>query len=181
MDIDFKTISVVVGIASASLGLLYRIIPKRYDRLKKNLELLKLAKEAEVNYLPLLRHVNSIIHEKYVHKELSLYEKSELVLSHIILGVAISLAFFGLVGFVVSWLTQVAFELTEEKAEYILAGFCALGVLVGIGGGISGSKEKLKELGYNIEEKTKGIVEQDKKDLKGGNESEIILDTTYPK
>lgn len=181
MDIDFKTISVVVGIASTSLGILYRVTPKRSDRIKKNLELLKLAKETEANHLPLLRHVNTIIHNEYVHEEVSLKERFGIRIKHVAFAAMLSIAFLGLLGVIVSSVAQAAFGLTDETAQKILAVFITFGVASGLFGGLPEADKELEEIKNAVDERIRNTVEADEKALKGEEKGEIILNASREK
>jgi hypothetical protein len=62
MNFDLKSVSVAIGIASAAVTLAFRLRPRFSNRLKRDLELLKLTREAQANYLPLQRRVDAQIH-----------------------------------------------------------------------------------------------------------------------
>lgn len=175
MDIDYKNISLVVGAASALLGLLYKLLPNRSDRLKKDMELLKLAKETEANHLPLLRRVNSQIYEEYVHEELGRKEKVEIIFKNVSGAVYLSVAFLGLFGVVVSSIARAIFELTDEKAGLIIGTFVGLGVLTGFYGGFSDANKEIEVLENEIDKRVRERVEKDELELKEDEKNAIIL------
>ncbi|MFN6569891.1 hypothetical protein [Dendronalium sp. ChiSLP03b] len=177
MDIDYRAISLIVSSLAALLGLLYQVLLGQSNQLKRELELLKLAKEAEANYLPLLRSVNSQIHKGYVHEELKLRKRVEIYLENLSSAILLSTFSFGLIGFIVSWTAQAIFKLKNEEFGSILASFAVLGLVVGIFGGFSDAETEIKVFKDEINKKIKETVEKDESEIKGSAESSIILNS----
>jgi hypothetical protein len=166
MDFDLKSVSVLIGVASAIVGLAFKLMPRSSDRLKRDLELLKLAHDAKANHLPLQRHVDAQINEEYLREGLSLTRKFDIITGQVLFAAMISTFSFAIVGLVVAYGSFLLFSLTEQTTGLIAAGFAAFGLFGGILVGMTESQKAIAEARTEIEERERIAIEEDQEVLR---------------
>jgi hypothetical protein len=174
LEFSLKNISIAITIISALIGIVYKLIPRSSDRLKKDLELLKLAKETEVNHLPLERHINHRINEDYVRTNISIKQYLDIYFGKISLSIMLMVLVFLFLGLVVSYLLKVTTLVTPDTAENIIIGFLAFGVLGGVMEGQRQANETIKDIKKEMEARVSSIIEEDEKSLNTEPESVIV-------
>lgn len=175
MDIDLKNLSIIVGVVSTIIGLAYKLMPRASDNIKKELELLKMAKDTGVNHLPILRHLNSRIHEEYVNETISLKKKIDVRLGNILFISIIMIAIFGIIGYFVGFILSAILSFSEQTHEYIVLGFASVGLVGGILGGLSQATDDLNSMQKEIDDRIQSVVENDKHELSKGNDKPTII------
>lgn len=166
MNFDLQTVSVLIGVASAAVTLAFRLMPRSADRLKRDLELLKLAREAKASFLPLQRHVDAQIHEEYLSERLSFRRSFDIVFGNVAFAATISIGTLGAFGAAVAFGSKFLFSLADSTAGYILAGFVIVGVLMGLAGGSESASKELAEARKEIEDREKLLVSGDEETLR---------------
>jgi hypothetical protein len=159
MDFDPKTLLVLLGISSAVVAVAYMFMPRSTDRLRRDLELLRLARGAKVNHLALQRHVDAQIHEAYVKAGLSLKRKIDIVFGELFFAVLLSTAAMAMIGVVVAYGAKQMFALDDAALGRVLSGFAALGLLAGLTGGSSEARKSLDEAHREMRKRQRIAVE----------------------
>ena len=145
MELDPKSLTALLGITSIVVAVAYRLMPRSTDRLRRDLELLRLARGARVDHLALQRHVDAQIHETYVKAGLSLKRKIDIVFGELFFAVLLSTAGMAMLGFAVAFGAKEFFALDDVAVGRMLSGFAVLGLLVGLTGGSSEARNSLAE------------------------------------
>jgi hypothetical protein len=161
MDFDPKTLVVLLGISSAVVALAYRFMPRATDRLRRDLELLRLARGAKVNHLALQRHVDAQIHETYVKAGLSLKRKVDIVFGELFFATLLSTAVMAMIGVAVAYGAKQALPLDDAAVGRVLTGFVAIGLLVGLTGGSSEARKSLDEARREMRKRQRMAVDWD--------------------
>ena len=161
MDLDLKFISAALGIASSVVAIAYKLKSNPAARLKRDLELLKLARETKTNYFALQRHVDTQITNAYVMRGLDLRMRLELYYGELFFSVLFGVMTFGFLGSLLALGAKALFSVQDSTAgaTILVAGG------VGLFGGIShGSKEGANRVGDALREaetRAKELVETD--------------------
>ena len=145
MDLDPKSLTALLGITSIVVAVAYRFMPRSTDRLRRDLELLRLARGAKVDHLALQRHVDAQIHEAYVKAGLSLKRKIDIVFGELFFAVLLCTAVMAMLGVAVAFGAKEFFALDDVALGRVLSGFAALGLLVGLTGGSSEARKSLAQ------------------------------------
>lgn len=164
VDFDAKTVSVVVGIASSLVALGVKLFPKASDRLKRDLELLKLARESKANYLPIQRHVDAQINDHYMNARLGFRHKVETVFPMAFFGALVCTPLFGLIGLGIAYVARVA-SVGEPAASAIVTALAALGLFGGLAGGSSLAGRELEKEQREAEDRIRSQIEDDRNAL----------------
>jgi hypothetical protein len=143
MDLDPKSIVVLVGTATMAAAVAYRLMPRSTDRLRRDLELLRLARGARVNHHALQRHVDAQIQEAYVRAGLSLKRKLDIVFGELFFAAMLGTAVMALIGVIIAFGARSVFPLDDVALGRMLTGFAALGLLIGLTGGTSEARKSL--------------------------------------
>jgi hypothetical protein len=165
MDFDLKTVSVLLAIASAVVTLLLKIAPRSTTRLKRDLELLKLARQAKVNHLPLERHIDAQIRESYLVEKIGFRKSIDVISTDVIFAVILSSWIFCIISLVIGFSLTFAFGLSDDTSRKLYVSILLVGVLVGLFAGISDGKESLAKLGEEIKERERLTIAQDEEEL----------------
>lgn len=166
MDFGLKTVSVLIGVASATVTLAFKLMPRSADRLKRDLELLKLARDAKANFLPLQRHVDAQIYEEYLKEGIGFRRYFDIVFGNFAFAIILSVGTVGGIGTAIAFASKFLFALSDNTAGYIVAGFVTLGVLIGLAGGSDFAKKELTEARKEIEERQKMTASGDEEALR---------------
>lgn len=166
MNFELQTLSVLIGVASAVVTLGYKLMPRSFDRLKRDLELLKLAREAKANFLPLQRHVDAQINEEYLSKGVGFRRSFDIAFGNLAFAMMIMTAIFGAVGAGIAFGSKHLFALSDNVVNFIGAGFLMFGVLGGIIGGADFAKKELAEARKEIEERERLLAAADEEELR---------------
>jgi hypothetical protein len=167
MDLDPKSLTVLLGITSTVVAVAYRFMPRATDRLRRDLELLRLARGAKVNHLALQRHVDAQIHETYVKAGLSLKRKIDIVFGELFFAVLLSTAIMAMLGVAVAYGAKQALPLDDAAIGRVLTGFVAIGLLVGLTGGSSEARKSLDEARREMQKRQRMALELDPGGLDG--------------
>lgn len=143
MDLDPRSIVVLVGTATMAAAVAYRLMPRSTDRLRRDLELLRLARGAKVNHLALQRHVDAQIQETYVGTGLTLKRKLDIVFGELFFAAMLGTAVMALIGVVLAFGARSVFPLDDVALGRLLTGFAALGLVIGLTGGTSEARKSL--------------------------------------
>jgi len=143
MDLDPKSIVVLVGTATMAAAVAYRLMPRSTDRLRRDLELLRLARGTRVNHLALQRHVDAQIQETYVRASLGLKRKLDIVFGELFFAAMLGTAVMALVGVLVAFGARSVVPLDDVALGRMLTGFATLGLLIGLAGGMSEARKSL--------------------------------------
>lgn len=165
MEFDPKSLSVMLGIVSALVAVAYRFMPRATDRLRRDLELLRLARGAKVNHRALQRHVDAQIHETYVKAGLSLKRKIDIVFGEVFFAVLLSTAVMAMLGVAVAYGAKQFFALDDVALGRVLSGFAALGLLAGLTGGSSEARKSLDEAHREMRKRQQIAIELGQSDL----------------
>lgn len=169
MNFDLQSVSVMLGIASAIVGLAFKLMPRASDRLKRDLELLKLAREAKASYLPLQRHVDAQINEAYLKKGLSLGQRSDIFFGQFFFSLLMSTFLMAMIGVAVAYGSGFLLSLAEESVGRVLGSFVAFGVFVGVVGGIKEAQQAINEARSEVEERERIAIQEDQEALRNVN------------
>jgi hypothetical protein len=169
MDVDLKTISVLLGIASSVVALAFKLLPRSSDRLKRDLELLKLARDAKANHLPLQRHVDAQIIDSYVCVRLGAKYELGTRSTYVAFGVMLCGAVMGIVGTAVAYGAQLFLLIDEATFGKVLGSFVGCGAVAGVIGGLSMAREELQRERRELEEVQRRMIEEDKKLLRASS------------
>ena len=161
MDFEPRTLLVLLGMSSAVVAVAYRLMPRSTDRLRRDLELLRLARGAKVNHLALQRHVDAQIHETYVKAGLSLKRKFDIVFGELFFAILLSTALMAMIGVAVAYGARQALPLDDAAVGRVLTGFVAIGLLVGLTGGSSEARKRLDEARREMRKRQRIALEQD--------------------
>lgn len=167
MDLDPKSLVVLVGTATMAAAVAYRLMPRSTDRLRRDLELLRLARGTRVNHLALQRHVDAQIQEAYLKAGLSLKRKLDIVFGELFFAAMLSTAVMALVGVAVAFGARSLFALDDVALGRVLAGFAALGLLLGLTGGTSEARKSLDAAQREIRKRQQYAVELEQTTLSG--------------
>ena len=159
MEIDLQgwlpSIATLIGIISTVVTLALRFMPRESDRLKHNMELLKLAKESDVNHLPIEREVEVQIQNLFIDVPVNCFK----IYSTQIL-------FFTMVCFLISVITSTGtsyiavtfFDMSEKDANHVVSQFVIGGIIGGIICGLMSGREQHKKELELAELKKKKII-----------------------
>lgn len=143
MDLDPKSIVVLVGTATMAAAVAYRLMPRSTDRLRRDLELLRLARGTRVNHVALQRHVDAQIEETYVRAGLGLKRKLDIVFGELFFAAMLGTAVMALIGVLVAFGARSVITLDDVALGRMLTGFATLGLLLGLAGGMSEARKSL--------------------------------------
>ncbi|HDY8011854.1 TPA: hypothetical protein ACGUOU_004553 [Vibrio vulnificus] len=168
MELDLKgwltLIATFIGIISTIITLALRFMPRESDKLKHNLELLKLAKESEINHLPIAREVEAQIQNLFIDvpvSRLKIYRTQILLFTMICFLIAV------ITGTGTSYIATIFFGMSENDADHLVSQFVVAGIIGGISFGLmSGSEQYKKELEL-AELKKKEIMDSDRSKVDG--------------
>ncbi|MGJ4914399.1 hypothetical protein [Bradyrhizobium oligotrophicum] len=166
MNFDLQTFSVLTGVASAVVGLAYKLMPRSVDRLKRDLELLKLAREAKANFLPLQRHVDAQINEAYLSKGVGFKRSFDIAFGNVVFAIMITTPITGIIGAGIAFGSKYLFALSDNAVNSIGVGFLMLGILGGIIGGGDLAKKDLADARKEIEERERMLAAADEEELR---------------
>jgi hypothetical protein len=166
MDLDLKSVSVLLGIASTVATLAFKLMPRSADRLKRDLELLKLAREANANHLPLQRHVDAQILEEYVRAGLSLRRRLDILFGNLLFAMLILVPIMTIVGLAVAFGAGLLFSLSEDTTSQVVLAFVGLGAIAGLLGGITEAHRDTDEVLREIQERERLAIEEDQETLR---------------
>ncbi len=162
-NIDIKTIIAIVGVLGTLITIVQKFLPNEIDHLKKLVELLKMSKETEVNYLPLKRKVDIQIHNLFIEDKNKYVGK---FFDTVIIVTIMMFVLFGIIGLLSVTIGSFIFDISEEKSEFIISIFAIIGLLIGFFGGISVANDKVKDLKSEAKKIKEQIIKDDKEILR---------------
>lgn len=181
MDLDLKSVSAFIAIASAVVGLAFKLMPRSSDRLKRDLKLLKLTREAEANYLPLQRRVDAQIHEEYVKEEIGINRRADIYFGNIFFVVLIVTPILSAAGLAIAFCAKLIFAISDDTTIYILGGFAALGLMGGISTGITLANEEFDKIREEIGMREQITVRKDEETLRSVRAEEAETSPDLPR
>jgi hypothetical protein len=165
VELDVKNISILVGIASAVLTIVLKFMPRPSDQLKHDLELLKLAREARANYLPLQRSVDAQVRQIYMNTEIGIKRYFE----ELWLGLFFSTTFFlivsGIFGAITTYILKLLFSIPDERADNILLWFLVIGIGLGISSGVGLARKWIDEVREELKQREQAAAMGDEEVL----------------
>lgn len=161
MEIDLKAVSVALGIASSAVALAYRLKPNPASRLKRDLELLKLARETQANYFALQRHVDAQMQGQYVVRSLSRQKKFDLYFKELCFWPLFGAIIFGFIGSLVALAAKAVFSADDKTTAAIIIVGGALGLMSGISIGATKGSEQVRTTEQEVESKADEIISSD--------------------
>jgi VIT1/CCC1 family predicted Fe2+/Mn2+ transporter len=166
MEFDLKTASVLIGTASAAVGLAFKLMPRSSDRLKRDLELLKLTREAKANHLPLQRRIDAQINEEYVKQGIGFSRYIDIVSGELFFAIVLSTGITSIIGAVIALGSLLIVSPSDNTAAYIFIGFAMLGLVVGLIGGMSDADKRIAQLRNEINERERLTLSEDEEVLR---------------
>lgn len=161
MDFDLKTISVVLGIASSFVALAYKLKPNPSARLKRDLELLKLARETKANYFALQRHVDAQIRNEFVVRGLNRRKRFELYYGELSFSAILGVVTFGFLGSLTALAAKAIFSIEDTTAAIIIGTAAVLGLLGGISHGSEVGGNRVRDAEREVAENEMELIESD--------------------
>lgn len=161
MDFDIKAVSVVLGIASSIIALLYKIKPNPAASLKRDLELLKLAQETKASYFALQRHIDAQIIDQYIVRDLGRRRKFELYAGEIFTWIVFGIIILGFFGSLAALAARAILSIEDTTAEIITFVGAGFGLLGGTMNGVEKGSERVREAERDVELRADELAKAD--------------------